>query len=577
MSTLDIKEFAISRLGNDFKFRPGQLEAVESILDAFYTGENNVFLLDAPVGAGKSIIALLVSDIISQSKLNGYILASDLSLFDQYKKDIDLYFPTIKSVKGADNYTCDVNLASYNYGDCKLKNYSTDQIVKLPCYSTCGYISDRTQAIKANTSLVTYAFGLIQRNFIAPKLEAIGRIPPFGKRDFVICDEAHNINKIVQDHFSPKIDKFTSDKLEKFRSLLQKYGLNLPKYRKEDLRILFANIYNEKTPSNTLKLLNEFHKVLIDYNSKGTEVKVVVANQMQHSKTLDTDLKQALNLFDYISDLTNKFADYIKIIHKAGIDQMIKNEQLNNAIVFNCVDESYLMNKHFHNQFGFKLFMTATMGDPQEFMKNLGITSANYHKIENSFDFTKSPIYFYGGNKMTYSEKDKSLPKITKIIETILLDHYNDRGIIHSGSYENSKRIHEGLSEHLKKRVLIYTDSQEKTNLLKQFLDTKNAVLIGPSLLEGLDLAGDKSRFQIFAKIPFPNISDKFIAAKMQKVPGWYDWQAISNILQGIGRSVRNEKDWAITYFLDESFRDLLKRKRNHFSDEIKQRIIIKN
>lgn len=575
MSNIDIESFALSRLGDNFRFRKGQLEAIDSILDSFYEGINNTYILDAPVGSGKSIIALLVSDIIAQSRLSGYILASDLALFDQYKRDIDRSFPTIKSVKGADNYTCDINLSTFTYGDCKVKNLRSEQVAALPCASTCGYMVDRAQAARANVSLMTYAFALIQRNYVAPKLEEMDKKPPFGRRDFVICDEAHNINSIVQSHFSPKIDKFTIDKLDKFRSYLSKFGLFVPQANKDTLRKLFHSIFNETDNVKIFALLKEFELILVDYVSKSIQIKEKVASTMMLTGKLDTDSSHALSLVDYIKDLHCKFEDYNVIVAKAGLEKLIKNEQLNNTIVFNCVDESYLMNKHFHEQFGFKLFMSATPGPPESFMKNIGVTSANYTKIENQFDFEKSPILFYPGNKMTYNEKEKSLPKIAEIIANVAGDHQNDSGIIHSGSYDNSKKIYEALPKHVKSRVLMYSDSQEKTSMLREFLDGTNKILIGPSLLEGLDLAGDKSRFQIFAKVPFPNLSDKFVSAKMKIVDDWYDWQAISNILQGIGRSIRNEEDWAVTYFLDESFRDLLRRRRSYFPEEVRRRIKI--
>ena len=59
--------------------------------------------------------------------------------------------------------------------------------------------------------------------------------------------------------------------------------------------------------------------------------------------------------------------------------------------------------------------------------------------------------------------------------------------------------------------------------------------------------------------------------------PDWYQWKTCVNILQGIGRSVRNEKDWAITYILDGSLSDLIHRNRKAFNNDFMSRIIVKN
>jgi Rad3-related DNA helicase len=102
---------------------------------------------------------------------------------------------------------------------------------------------------------------------------------------------------------------------------------------------------------------------------------------------------------------------------------------------------------------------------------------------------------------------------------------------------------------------------------------SKNKVLIGPSLVEGLDLKDDWSRFAIFAKVPYLGLSDKFVATKLKIDPEWYRQQAIISILQGVGRSVRSETDYAITYFLDASLSDLIHNNRKSFPDEFLKRI----
>jgi Rad3-related DNA helicase len=59
----------------------------------------------------------------------------------------------------------------------------------------------------------------------------------------------------------------------------------------------------------------------------------------------------------------------------------------------------------------------------------------------------------------------------------------------------------------------------------------------------------------------------------MNYQPEWYDWKTCTAILQGIGRSVRSEEDWAVTYFLDGCLSDLFKRRRNSFPMEFQRRI----
>ena len=88
----------------------------------------------------------------------------------------------------------------------------------------------------------------------------------------------------------------------------------------------------------------------------------------------------------------------------------------------------------------------------------------------------------------------------------------------------------------------------------------------------GLDLKDDKSRFQIFFKVPYPSLNDPLVKAKMSAFADWYDWKTGISIQQGAGRSIRSKDDWAITYILDACFRSLIN-KQDFFPPSFKERI----
>jgi ATP-dependent DNA helicase DinG len=92
-------------------------------------------------------------------------------------------------------------------------------------------------------------------------------------------------------------------------------------------------------------------------------------------------------------------------------------------------------------------------------------------------------------------------------------------------------------------------------------------VLISPSLYTGIDLKDGLSRFQIIVKVPYPDLTDRWINAKMQNDNGWYYWQTALRLVQAYGRSVRSKQDWAKTYILDSAFAHFLKNHRNMFPD----------
>ena len=93
-----------------FEFRPQQREVILEIISAYENEPNGIFLLDAPTGSGKSVIAMLLADFLAFKGNRGYILASDLSLHEQYVKDFrKMQLWNWGNIKGVDNYTCAVN------------------------------------------------------------------------------------------------------------------------------------------------------------------------------------------------------------------------------------------------------------------------------------------------------------------------------------------------------------------------------------------------------------------------------------------------------------------------------------
>jgi hypothetical protein len=96
---------------------------------------------------------------------------------------------------------------------------------------------------------------------------------------------------------------------------------------------------------------------------------------------------------------------------------------------------------------------------------------------------------------------------------------------------------------------------EERDEFIRQHIQsTRHSVLISPSLHTGLDLRDDLSRFQVITKVPYPNITDKWIYAKRKGDAEWYYWQTALKLIQAYGRSVRSKDDWAKTYVLDSAF-----------------------
>jgi Rad3-related DNA helicase len=379
---------------------------------------------------------------------------------------------------------------------------------------------------------------------------------PFEKRDFVFFDEAHKIDEIVQNHFSPRVDPSLVDKILDATKFSNKQGFGSSAYTRGKLTSL-VNDMMKGDKTTVFEALQEFDAILKVYGKIKNEGSKV-AKLRYKNQTLPRDWQKAFGLFDRLKDTHCKINDYVALIKTVGVDKMVLDQREEES-TFKCVEEALMINKYLHEQSGFKVFMSATIGDPRSFVKIMGIKNAQFIRLDNAFNYDKSPVVFINRHKLTYREKVKSLPHVVAILDQIIDKHKGQRGIIHTGSYEFTNYIKQNTKHPF--RIMDYENSKEKAGMIDLFKKKENAILMGPSLLEGLDLKDDTSRFQIFFKVPYPNLNEPLIKAKLNTSNEWYDWKTGISVMQGVGRSVRSEDDWAITYILDASFKNLINKK----------------
>lgn len=563
-----LEEFKDVFMPEGFSWRRGQKEAVEKVIDAKNRGYKAV-ILDSPVGSGKSIIAMAISYILNKQNLKGYILASDITLQEQYETDFRKYNLNWGSVKGIDNYACIDNMEKNSLGTCRIRNISPR---KMGCYSSCPYFSSRDKATETQTSLLNYAYWLIMQNYANRHLSDEEQL--FPPRDFTICDESHKLLNIVQNHYSPKFDDSVIYKLEKLTSFLDNYKIKNHRSVLQSIKVLVGRLQDEENQDKLYKILLEMELAIENYIPTIEKLKDAVKEEYPKEDP-PKEWREALRISDWVKDFHCKIEDYVEIIYKTSTRNIIKNPGMNNDITFNCLEENFMMNKYFHEHTGFTVLMSATFADPRAYLKSIALNSATYVKLDSNFNFDKSPIYFWNKRRMSYKQIESNLPWMYEKINEILDKHPNQNGIIHSASYNLTMNIHNNLTPKNKSRLLVYEGTEEKRKVLEMLKQEKNKVLIGPSLLEGLDLKGDFSRFIIFAKVPYLSLGDRFVKTKMQINPSWYQWTAIVNTLQGAGRSIRSEDDWAITYILDGSLADLIHKSRKSFPPEFLNRIIL--
>lgn len=556
--------------GEDFYFRRGQREVIEQVVAAYQEDPESTVVIDAPTGTGKSLIAMWCAYCLKEMGKRGYLVTSDLALQDQYEKDFKRLNLNWPSIRGVDNYECFVNGLPFSLGDCKMKGMSYEQAEELSCYSQCGYLQGRRRAIEQPISLLNYSFWLIQRNYVQARMDEQEREAPFKKRDFVFFDEAHKVDVIVQNHFSARIDESVVDRVVYLNRFISRHNIPAETQTKNRLKSIVHDLMTTKGREPLFKAIQEFRSIATTYRA-AQDIAKKTAKKRFGQRTIPSDWASAFTAFDRLKDIYCKFDDYADLIKDVGLEAMVIDQRQDEA-KFTCVEEAKMIEKYLHDQAGFKVFMSATIGDPRAYARIMGIKGARFIRMDNMFNFEKSPVIFVNRHKLTYREREASLPKVVKILDQIIKKHEGQRGIIHTGSYQFTNYIKQH-SMHIF-RLMDYEGSKEKAEMLEVFEQKEDAIIMGPSLLEGLDLKDGMSRFQIFFKVPYPSLADPLIKAKLNISNDWYNWKTGVSLLQGVGRSVRSEDDWAITYVIDASFMSLIN-KPDFFPPSFKERIKI--
>jgi Rad3-related DNA helicase len=218
------------------------------------------------------------------------------------------------------------------------------------------------------------------------------------------------------------------------------------------------------------------------------------------------------------------------------------------------------------------LIMSATILNPHAFCRSIGMNAEDvkFIQVKSDFPIENRPIYPLNVAYLNYnnlqSPEIKSI--ITKTVDNIMTVHKNDKGIIHTTSYEQLNFIKKNISQTNARRLLVTDPEIQRDEVIQEHVNSiKPTVLISPSLHTGLDLKGELSRFQIMTKVPYPNKGDRWINAKRGLDEAWYYWQTALKLAQAYGRSIRSNEDRAKTYILDSAFTYFLNKNRSILPD----------
>jgi Rad3-related DNA helicase len=517
----------LQKFPEPFTPNKSQVKLIKNIEQAFEEGYKFV-VCSAPTGSGKSFISKTLGNdskepsvdyvdlvesyqIYKQNNLGGYqneaedekpfgafALTITKALQDQYKE----LFDDVDVLKGKSNYQCsyDENFTVENAPCVHIKSLKEDCWKK----NSCPYYNARNKALVSRFATLNYNM------FFA--------LPSHVKRkQYLICDEASELEDQLVKEFSCQVN---FDFLKKSMVIIRPFPSNTD-YGKVGK---WVNTLCQDIEERVEELRDEIT------NNSGKQTPLAL-NERKNEVIL------LLNIHSKLRAIVDTWHDSEYLFERVakGINFMpLKVDKLSRYL-FEYADKVVLM--------------SATIIDPANFCKTLGIDKFKYIEAESTFDPKKAPIYANTKIKLNYNNMLANLPKIADQVKQICDHHANDKGLIHTQTNTITKYLQDNVKC---SRILFREPGVRNEEILdKHFSSDKPTIMASPSMSHGVDLKDDLARFQIIIKAPYLPTNDKRVERMMKLDFNWYTNKMLSSLIQACGRGVRSNKDHCVTYILD--------------------------
>ncbi len=590
---------ALSELIKGYRHRPEQEEMAQKILSAIKEGQSLV--CEAGTGTGKTM-AYLVPALLSRQKV--IISTGTRHLQDQLnEKDLPIVLEALDSpattmvLKGRSNYLClqRMNIAINYSKDLSYQNMSdlqevvqwssstkTGDINELgmieensfirpvitsttenclgqacPEFDSCFVFKNRKKALESdlvitNHHLLLADMGLRENGF--------GEVLPLA--DLIIFDEAHQLPELASSYFSKTmstrqlLELIADTKTAAHEEAKDILGLTeaLAKFEKSirDTRLVFGRKDQRMSWQETwdkTDLSVELPNLLESYQA----VMDILDASSERGKLLDNCWQRAKAHYNYIeSYMETKNEDSIRWLEIRGHHLYFNQTPVNIAETFQQRLNDYNATSVFTSA------SLAINNDFKHFSRQLGLEECLTEVWNSPFDYqTQTRLYL----PLDLPEPNQIEFFDTFIERTIKLLSYSDgHAFVLFTSHHALSRAAKILPERIDYPIFIQGRAP-RSELLNQFRQTKNAVLLGTSSFwEGVDVKGEALSSVIIDKLPFASPDDPVLQARLnhfskQGGNAFMEYQvpqAAIALKQGVGRLIRDVTDRGICTICDK-------------------------
>lgn len=438
--------------------------------------------LCAQAGSGKSLINLTSSVLLSPSRT--LYLTVNKSLQSQLLSDCEDSSIKMFNLTGHSSYPC-----------------MRGQDSECTEGANCPYWQDVKRSL-------TYSYVCTNvHNWVS--IARVGDQNRFGKFDYLIIDEAHNLESLLCDLLSLKFYEQTIDDL---------LGVRCP-------------------DSTNLCTWIDWSKIVLP----------ACGSELDRSESLDDG-----RISTRTKRLTRLLSD-LETLSKVEKDWIVKSLDREKGFSITPVFASEYSEQYLFRNIPEISLCSATLTSKD--FEYLGISSDQFEllDVDTGFDPSRSPFYYWPTELIDYSLSDGQLIRIVRRMNQIIQSRQSMgyKGLTHSISYKWAERIKSQLREIGGADIITHTSYNSRVMIDSWMRDSSPSHIASPILGEGIDLKGDLCRYQIIFKVPMQDSRDPLIAARKKRDKKYTLYLAGKDILQMKGRPMREESDFGETFLLD--------------------------
>ncbi|MDI9222560.1 ATP-dependent DNA helicase [Pantoea sp. EA-12] len=582
-----------------FKPRAAQREMAQAVTEA--VGNGGELVVEAGTGTGKTY-AYLAPALRAKKKV--IVSTGSKALQDQlYNRDLPTIARALKFsgktalLKGRSNYLCLERLEQQNQtggdltvqalGDLiNVRSWSSQTVdgdvssctdvaedspiwpfvtstndnclgSDCPLYKDCFVVKARKKAMDADVVVVNHHLFLAD---LVVKEGGFGELIP--EADVMIFDEAHQLPDIASQYFGQQLSSRQLQDLAK--DIIIAYRTEV-----RDVQQL------QKSADRLAQCAQDFRLTLGEPGFRGNLRDLLSDNNIMRMFTLLDDalelcydvIKLSLGRSALLDAAFERAALYrtrlkrLRAIDEPGFSYWYECTSRHFTLALTPLSVAERFREVMDNRKAAWVFTSATLAVNEQmshFSSRLGVDKAKTLILDSPFDYAQQALLCVPRN-MPEPNQPGGARQLARMMKP-LIDANKGRCFFLCTSHKMMRELAAEFRASMTLPVLLQGETS-KGQLLKQFLDAGNALLVATSSFwEGVDVRGDALSLVIIDKLPFTSPEDPLLKARMEdcRVRGgdpFNDVQlpdAVITLKQGVGRLIRDTEDRGVLVICDQ-------------------------